>query len=78
MIFFVDLFHHFIIEYTSFDLIKMKGAQRSNLRPNDRGNANQASSGRVAENMEHLLAHDVDILKEQFFVIDRQNNGFIQ
>ena len=47
------------------DTIKMRGgAQRSNLRPsNSRSNQNQRG-GKDDANTEHLLAHEVDILKE--------------
>ena len=42
----------------------MRGAQKSNLRPSNSGsNQNQKSSGKV-DDTEHLLAHEVDILKE--------------
>lgn len=55
----------------------MKAANRTNLKA-PVSNPDRKPSGQVFDtNPEHLLAHEIDIMKEQFFIVDKQNNGFI-
>ena len=56
----------------------MKGAQRSNLRLPTNGRNLAHKSEILEKDIEHLLAHEVDTMKEQFFIFDKSNSGFIQ